>query len=387
MKKLLLTLFITLALQTGSIASEYGSIYITRNNLPSVIAKSYIRGVIAQGDVTRWNIAHLPLKVYIQTQNVPIEYVKQLKRAYMDWQRVTDNKIRFTLVNSPYEADTKCVFVDDIPNSSEDTVGIHMFEYEGDKIKDSTIWFRYTSKYGIPFDSDLFYTIALHEIGHSLGLAGHSSNPNDLMYPVTGAKNVTFSRRDLTTFKLLYSMVPDRTNIDLTPEQEKNLYTKNQVIGGESRLKADAETAAEINKKITPDDPNTRVRLALAYQENGNYKSAINEYKAAITMVDSAEVKSQIYCQIAECYIEQKNYVAAKNCIKFTNTHYPSDYSKMLSAKILYKQNQTQAAIKELLPLWNNQRNQWAGLLLKEIYEKNKDDAKIRNLIESNMQY
>ena len=85
--------------------------------------------------------------------------------------------------------------------------------------------------------------------------------------------------------------------------------------------------------------------------------------------------------------MNKKNYVAAKNCIKFTNTHYPNDYSKMLSAKILYKQNQTQAAIKELLPLWNNQRNQWAGLLLKEIYEKNKDDAKIRNLIESNMQY
>lgn len=387
MKKLLLTSLITLALQTGVFASVYSNINVSNYNISNAVANSYIRGVIAQGDVTRWNPAYFPLKVYIQTSNVPPEYVQQLKRAYMDWQRVTDNNITFRLVGSPSEADLKCIFVNDIPDSSEDTVGIHHFKYMGDRIADSTIYFRYTSKYGLMFDSALFYTIALHEIGHSLGLAGHSSNSKDLMYPVTSSRDETFSKRDITTLKLLYSMVPDRTNIPFSSEQTKRLFTKAQVIGGESRQKEDAETAAEINKRITPDDPNTRVRLALAYQENGNYTGAITEYKAAVVMIDSPDVKSQIYCQIAECYIAMRNFTAARNCATFTNSKYPSDYSAILPAKITYKQGHTEVAVRALLPLWNNYKNQWAGQLLKEIYDNSDKKPQIRKLIEREMRF
>lgn len=386
MKRFILTGLIVAALQTSVIASEYSSIYINRNNLSSVVANSYIRGVIAQGDITRWNTSYLPLNVYIQTQGVPQEYITQLKRAYKSWQTATDGEVTFALVNSPDDADLKCIFTNNIPDTSEDTVGIHQFKYYGNEISDSTIYFRYTNKHGQQFSSDLFYTIALHEIGHSLGLAGHSSNPNDLMYPVSTARNIGFSKRDLTTFKLLYKIIPDISNIEFDEEDKEGLYTKAQVVGGESRLKDDAATAAEINKRITPNDPNTRLRLAMAYQEKGSYTQAINEYKAAVAMIDSREVKSAVYCQIAECYIKMKNFSAARNCANYANTHYPSTETKVLPAKIQLANGQKQAAVKTLLPLWNNDKNSEAGRMLKEIYLNNKNNSTIKKLIESNMQ-
>ena len=386
MKKLISTCLLLLALQSTSFAVDYKSIYITKYNLSATVANSYIRGVIAQGDITRWNTAHMPIKVYIQTRNVPPEYVEQIKKAYMDWQKVTHGQVKFALVNSPQEADTKCLFMHEIPNTSEDTLGVHLFKYDENGIADSTITFHYTNKYGQYFSEQQIYATALHEIGHSLGLAGHSSNPNDLMYPVSSESNPTFSKRDLTTFKLLYLMVPDNTNIPLTDAQKRNLYTKAQVVGGENRLMQDAETAAKINRNITPQDPNTRIRLAYAYQKNGNYKAAITEYKAAIPMIDSDEVKSLVYCGIAECYIKLKNYTAARNCSKYVNTHYPTKHSIILPAMINYEAGQKMNAVKELVTIWNDSQNQNAGAMLKEIYMENQNsDNEIKKYIERNM--
>ena len=48
-----------------------------------------------------------------------------------------------------------------------------------------------------------FYSVALHELGHALGL-GHSTNPVDVMYPFY-RHNITFSAGDISAIQLLYA--------------------------------------------------------------------------------------------------------------------------------------------------------------------------------------
>jgi hypothetical protein len=52
---------------------------------------------------------------------------------------------------------------------------------------------------------DAVQTVALHEIGHLLGL-GHSDDPRDVMYPSTEVHDLTL--RDRATAQLLYALPP-----------------------------------------------------------------------------------------------------------------------------------------------------------------------------------
>ncbi len=383
MKKLLFTGYFCLLLGTSVIASPYDTITVNSYNLSSVIPNSYIRGVIAQGDVTRWNVNTFPLKVYIQQgSGVPEYYITQIKKAYAKWQNVTGGYISFSLVSSPDNADMKCYFEPDLPNLSGDTAGYHQFKYNGNLIADSVIRFRYADSKGRNFSPEMIYDVALHEIGHSLGLAGHSSKSSDLMYPVTVNRNYDISKRDLTTLKLLYSMVPDNTNKPLTESEKANLMTKAQVVGGEEQLLADAETAAKINTKITPDDPSSKIRLAIAYQKNGNYTKAINEYKSIIPLIDSSDIKTEIYAEITNCYISLKNYTAAQNCANYTYKKHPSQRSIVLYPQVLYAKGAKTNAVTKLIQIINNDTgNQYAIVLLKQIYNKEKNNYKLRKEI------
>jgi predicted Zn-dependent protease len=51
----------------------------------------------------------------------------------------------------------------------------------------------------------------LHEVGHALGIDGHSADVNDVMYFSESAKHMgTLTRRDMVTIIRLYGRYPAR---------------------------------------------------------------------------------------------------------------------------------------------------------------------------------
>ncbi len=63
-----------------------------------------------------------------------------------------------------------------------------------------------------------FYQVALHEIGHALGL-GDDSDPNSVMYYALGADNTTLDATDLAAIHQLYGTASASASASLDPTQ------------------------------------------------------------------------------------------------------------------------------------------------------------------------
>ena len=147
-----------------------------------------------------------PVTVYIESST----HKPVIKQAFSSWTNMT-RVAKFKYTNSPEEANIIVKFAEQPSvNKGESYVaGTNMnFPSNDGYIHNSII----TIKSNIPgknikmYDSQI-YIVALHEIGHALGLQ-HSNNPADVMYYVSGSQRM-LTIGDLNAFKTLYA---DKTN-------------------------------------------------------------------------------------------------------------------------------------------------------------------------------
>jgi hypothetical protein len=143
------------------------------------------------------------IKVYVAS-NTGKEYI--LKRALSIWDKELYSIVNFTYVNKEEDADMILKLVSSL---DEDKAGVTKTSYviiNGKKyLHKANVEVALKTPVGGNFTDINLLSIALHEIGHSLGLNYHSGNLNDIMYYSTESyKNSSLSRRDVNTIRELY---------------------------------------------------------------------------------------------------------------------------------------------------------------------------------------
>ncbi len=161
-----------------------------------------------------------PIKVFMPA--APVSYGKQLesdvREAFETWSKLSQNKLSFEFVPGSGAADMVLAWaaskasLRDKSESGEANVsysttgsGRRTAKNPGD-ITHAKITFVLVDINNKAWAPGELRTVALHEIGHALGLMGHSKNASDIMYHQKNSVTEP-SARDLNTLNQLYQTV------------------------------------------------------------------------------------------------------------------------------------------------------------------------------------
>ncbi len=334
--------------------------------IKAAVIDSYFREVAANGKIVRWNKSTFPLKVYIQdTPEVPGYYREVIMSAYQTWQRASEGLVRFEFVETPEEADMKCLFKD--INNDSVAIASQSFSLNGNKIIDSTITFKPNDKKNHNHDSKQLFSAALQEIGHSLGLNGKSPSIYDVMYPIGTKFNTELTARDLKTLALLYSVIPDVTNQELTQEEKAQLFTVADIL---NTLKVPVDDSTNTDEVVATDIA-THLALAEQYRKKALYDKAAEEYQAVAQMKEDRRSKSEVYYEVAVMYLDAEEFDKAKSCAEIACATDMNDLTDTLSALIDYYMKRSNSAVEQLETILSqNPYNKHAYKLLCQIYRE-----------------
>ncbi|HEY9733019.1 MAG TPA: tetratricopeptide repeat protein [Drouetiella sp.] len=162
----------------------------------------------------RWAKDSMPIKIYIsdgsKARGYKSSYANQLQDALKAWEDASNGLVKFAQVNSPDQASIVFVWSDnpkDVSNPAEG--GEALLRPMGNtmaavKITVLTI----DIDQGMHLNDQLIRLICTHELGHALGIAGHSPSPSDIMYSSLPLdyERLKISDRDARTLRKLYTI-------------------------------------------------------------------------------------------------------------------------------------------------------------------------------------
>lgn len=180
---------------------------------------NYIAALAGPSGLRHWNQNKFPLKVYIAPGNTVSGYQEDFRsaveQAFADWTKSSNEKMTFKFQDTPTSADIIVRWTananDLLPASQAGKKQFVLQEAGQARVRNwqgiidhSDIYILTTSPssaYERSYKS--VHTVALHEIGHSLGLIGHSPDPSDVMYSTVAHQQLP-TRRDIATLNVLY---------------------------------------------------------------------------------------------------------------------------------------------------------------------------------------
>lgn len=162
--------------------------------------------------LVRWPEDRMPLRVHLPSPpdtmfRDPAAVVDSVRDGILDWTDVAKPGVpSFVFVDDAGDADIPIVWS---PVGTTWFIAFASYEFNRMTRRFGVSHILVTAKYqgGSEAPLDLLYVTMLHEMGHALGLAGHSPDPGDVMFPGLSAKDpsIGLSARDRATLRALYA--------------------------------------------------------------------------------------------------------------------------------------------------------------------------------------
>ncbi len=240
---------------------------------PVVTATEYVKNAYRGG------------KKYLRPRGMTRVYIKpdenfksMMQDAYYEWQDALGSSVMFSFSGNEQDANDVVSFEKNAGGERSQEGGYCSYNIDGTTLKGNRIVIRAYDSEGKPFPKAMVYHTMLHEIGHSIGIMGHSPYKGDIMSQGTTKFLPHLSERDKNTARLLYQ------NYGKQPDAEEI-------------KKAKTEELTDIAKRI-PNDPSSLIDLGDEAMAAKEYNKALNYYIQA----EKIRANTNIYFKEAIAY-------------------------------------------------------------------------------------
>ena len=348
--------------QNNDAAQKFAQLQVDywKSNILRNIGDNYIEQAPFDRNLIRWDVDTFPLSVRIDTPtDVPNYYHEEIEKAFVEWAKRTD----FLDFEISYEdkADIIVKFEplpDDIcsEGNCKYVVAYTNPDVKGNLLRSMTITMYDKDANGNYFSDKELYNTILHEIGHALGIMGHSYSSDDLMFMSTIPEfNITryrssfqyLSQDDINTIKLLYKLIPNISNTPMSKFDKEGLIYAPIVLGNEKDI-----AKRKINEALTyiqnaPNLPGGYIDLGVAYADLGKSTEAVNAFREGLSKAQTDNDKYIIYYNIAIVHLNSNKLDEAERYVNLARDIENTEELLELMTNIQHARSTKQKPFKE----------------------------------------
>lgn len=348
--------------------------------------ESYIDNVLYKDKLVRWNNNEIIPFFINYNDDIPKYYIDSIRRAFFNWQIATNGEIKFRETEVEQNAKIYINFVDKLNKGEK--IGYTTPVFNKNKLSQMRIDFEKKDAKKKKHKNEVVLSVAQHEIGHALGIWGHSANPEDVMYYAGNKSNEeikVISPRDVSTIITIYKMIPDVIDKPLTPVEKQYLFFHNILTTHPSKNFENETNIAIENLSKNKEKLDKWIELTKDFINAKQYERAnVILIKLLPYLQDDKEKKYEILYTIANNYYKLKEYENAK---KYLNSAFliKKDLKAQFLECVLYlKLGKNELAEKQLTVLFNeNPTNIDISLKLAEACHINKNKKKEKEVLKA----